>query len=160
MDSRSKMYSWIIKGLVVIMLGCMFFPVVSNSVKFMGVKMEASMTPFNIISTQANMSVGGDSEMVKLDGFVIAQLPALVLLLCIIALAVLSILLDKVFDKAKIALFIMGVAILALGAAILMEFTIKIQGTRLNPTINFFILCIVAVATAVMGFLFFRNEKA
>ena len=160
MDSRSKMYSWIIKGLIIIMLGCMFFPVVSNSVKFMGVKMEASMTPFNIISTQANMSVGGDSEMVKLDGFVIAQLPALVLLLCIIALAVLSILLDKVFDKAKIALFIMGVAILALGAAILMEFTIKIQGTRLNPTINFFILCIVAVATAVMGFLFFRNEKA
>ena len=154
------MYSWIIKGLIIIMLGCMFFPVVSNSVKFMGVKMEASMTPFNIISTQANMSVGGDSEMVKLDGFVIAQLPALVLLLCIIALAVLSILLDKVFDKAKIALFIMGVAILALGAAILMEFTIKIQGTRLNPTINFFILCIVAVATAVMGFLFFRNEKA
>ena len=142
------------------MLGCMFFPVVSNSVKFMGVKMEASMTPFNIISTQANMSVGGDSEMVKLDGFVVAQLPALVLLLCIIALAVLSILLDKVFDKAKLSLFIMGVAILALGAAILMEFTIKIQGTRLNPTVNFFILCIVAVATAVMGFLFFRNEKA
>ena len=160
MDSRSKLYSWIIKGLVVIMLGCMFFPVVSNSVKFMGVKMEASMTPFNIISTQANMSVGGDSEMVKLDGFVVAQLPALVLLLCIIALAVLSILLDKVFDKAKLSLFIMGVAILALGAAILMEFTIKIQGTRLNPTVNFFILCIVAVATAVMGFLFFRNEKA
>jgi hypothetical protein len=43
--------------------------------------------------------------------------------------------------------------------AILMEFTVKIQGTKLNPTINFFILCIVALATAVMGFLYFRNEK-
>ena len=159
MDSRSKMYSWIIKGLIIIMLGCLFFPVVSNSVTYLGIKMEASMTPFNIMATQATMSVGGESETVKLPGFLFAQFPAVVLLLCIIALGVLSVVLDKVFDKAKIALFIMGTAILTLGMAILMEFTVKIQGTKLNPTINFFILCIVALATAVMGFLFFRNEK-